>query len=117
MFTTINSGNYNTWIKTNDGQWVYRQDLGQFWVSQIRLWEDNYCVTLNLIDIDSYDEKYIKETMYAYGYEQDISEINAQIIVECLAEELDNFQVIFKGTYQECEHWIEDTIKNWGKDI
>lgn len=119
MFTTVNSNpsDYNTWIKTDDGQWVYRQDLSQFWIAQIRLWLDDYCATLNFIDLDTYDIEDIRQTMQFYGYEQDISEIDPQIIAECLAEEIDDFNANYKGTYKECERWIEGIIKIWGKNV
>lgn len=107
-----NNTEYRVWIKTDDGQWVVQQDFNEFWVIQIRLRgdEEEYCVTVNFIDIDSYDIDDIKNTMHSFGYDV-LDEVDSRIVAECLAEDIDDFCAEFKGTYEECEKWVEEYLK------
>lgn len=104
------------WNKTDDGQYLYKEDSNKFWVAQIRVWFDDYCVTVNYIDIDTYDMEDIVEILHYYDYD-DITDLESYIVAECLAEEIDDFTADFKGTYEECEKWCEEVMKEYCKEV
>ena len=114
----------NTWIKTDDNQWVYRSSLTEFRV--INLWEIQYpinedenewvhywYIAISYIDLDDYELDEIKTIMHSYGYDS-FEEIDGQIVAECISEQDDDPYIGIKGSLEECEKWIENYI--YGKE-
>ena len=107
------NNNVNTWIITDDGQMVYCVNSQLWWVAQIHYWEDDYCVSLDLIDLDCYDEEDVTTVLKMFGYSGK-DEVSNQLIAEMLAEDIDDFNCVFKGVFDECYNWMHK--KNGLKD-
>lgn len=113
---TMSSVSVKTWIKTDDGQMVMKIRDNLWIVAQIRNWFDDYCVSINLVDIEAYDKEDIAGISGYFGYDG-TEELTEQIIAEMLAEDIDDFQADYKGTYEECEDWMEEVLPEYCKEV